>query len=470
MNLPVPWRLFARKLRPPLIGFVIALALLVSLAVSSYWTAEHQAASANWVAHTYNVVSNLHRLYSTVQAAESAQRGFSNSGREEFAAQHRVAEQKIPGQLSTLGRLVTNNPDELHELAVLSSAIDLRLALMRTRLEERRRLGLEALAPTFQNGTGLRLMENVNNAVEKMIQSEDTLLSERRRTLDQARVRSRNLLIGGWAISFLLLAAVFTALLRQMIRASRAEEATLKSNLQLKEANNELRAFSYSVAHDLRAPLRAINGFSRVAIEEAGDGLNQDARGALARITANASMMAQLIDDLLALSKISYQPLKSVRVEMSKLAQEVYDQLIEQESGREVDLELGELPAAVGDPMLLRQVWQNLIGNALKFTRRRLKARIEIGGACAGLDFVTYFVRDNGAGFDMQYGHKLFGAFQRLHRPADFEGTGIGLALVQRIVIRHGGTVWAEGKEDEGARFAFTLPVWNDRQATRSGQ
>lgn len=464
MNLPVPRpRRLVRKLRTPLTGLSVALALLVSLAVSSYRTAEHQAASADWVAHTYDVVSNLHRLYATVQAAESAQRGFSSSGREEFVVKHHAEEQKIPEQLSTLVRLVSDNVDELHQLVLLSTTIDARMALTRTRIDERRRLGAAVLTANLQNGAGLRLMESVNAAVEKMIRTENTLLAERRRTLNEARVRSRNLLIAGWALSILLLAAVFTALVRQMSRAGRAEEATLASNRQLQEANNELRAFSYSVAHDLRAPLRAINGFSRVAIEEAGGGLNEEARAALTRIAANANMMAQLIDDLLALSRISYQPLKSVRVEMSPLAQEVYDQLIEGEPGRKVDFEMGELPAAVGDPMLLRQVWQNLIGNALKFTRRRSDARIEVGGTSAGLDFVTYFVRDNGAGFDMQYGNKLFGAFQRLHRAEDFEGTGIGLALVQRIITRHGGTVWAEGKEDEGARFAFTVPVWGKR-------
>lgn len=464
MNLPVPLRPhLARTLRTPLIGLVIAIALLVSLAVSSYLTAEHQAEAADWVAHTYNVASNLHRLYAMVQTAESAQRGFSNSGREEFATQFHSAEQRIPPQLEMLRWLVSDNPDEFRLLAELRNTIDARIALCRKRLEERRTLGAGALAPALQTGAGLRLMEAVNASVEKMIGSENTLLAERRRTLDLARGRSRNLLIAGWTSSVLLLAAVFTALVRQMMRAGRAEEATLKGNQQLKEANNELRAFSYSVAHDLRAPLRAINGFARVAIEEAGEAINEEARGALTRITASANRMGQLIDDLLALSKISYQPLKSVRVEMVSLAREVYEQMVEAEPGRDIELEIGELPPAVGDPSLLRQVWQNLIGNALKFTRRRPKTRIEIGGASGGLDFVTYFVRDNGAGFDMQYGHKLFGAFQRLHRPADFEGTGIGLALVHRIVARHGGTVWAEGKEDEGARFAFTLPVWSGR-------
>ncbi len=173
-------------------------------------------------------------------------------------------------------------------------------------------------------------------------------------------------------------------------------------------------------------------------------------------------MMAQLIDDLLSLSRIGFQPLEATRIEMTALARSVFEELRAAQTGRDIEFQIADLPPAVGDPSLMRQVWINLIGNALKFTRRRDKVRIEIGGTDAGLDFVTYFVRDNGAGFDMRYAGKLFGAFQRLHQPADFEGTGIGLALVQRIVQRHGGTIWAEGEENVGARFAFTLPEGSD--------
>ena len=171
--------------------------------------------------------------------------------------------------------------------------------------------------------------------------------------------------------------------------------------------------------------------------------------------------MAQLIDDLLSLSRIGFQPLKSTRIEMTALARDVFEELRGTQPGRDIDFQIANLPPAAGDPSLMRQVWVNLIGNALKFTRRRDSVRIEIRGTGAGPEFVTYFVRDNGAGFDMQYAGKLFGAFQRLHRPSDFEGTGIGLALVQRIIQRHGGTIWAEGEENVGARFAFTMPEWN---------
>ena len=171
--------------------------------------------------------------------------------------------------------------------------------------------------------------------------------------------------------------------------------------------------------------------------------------------------MARLIDDLLALSKISYQPLRATKIDMTELAREAFEELREEKNGRVVDCVINELPPASGDPALLRQVWLNLIGNALKFSSMRAKTEIEIGGNVAGPEFATYYIRDNGAGFAMQDATRLFGAFQRLHQPDAYEGTGIGLALVQRIVQRHGGTIWAEGKENEGARFAFTLPEWS---------
>ena len=170
--------------------------------------------------------------------------------------------------------------------------------------------------------------------------------------------------------------------------------------------------------------------------------------------------MGQIIDDLLSLSKISYQPLRTGKVEMNELVRGAYHELAEAQPGRIIECEIGDLPPAAGDPNLLRQVWVNLIGNAIKFTREQKRATIEIGGNMAGPEFATYFIRDNGAGFDMQYAGKLFGAFQRLHRSTEFEGTGIGLALVQRIIHRHGGTIWAEGQPGAGARFAFTLPEW----------
>ena len=306
-------------------------------------------------------------------------------------------------------------------------------------------------------------MSSIRSQVQLMIGEENALLETRLAQLRTIRRRSIVLQSFGGCLSLALLAGVFSSLVRQILRANRAEQETRGSNAQLRDANAEMRAFSYSVAHDLRAPLRAINGFARVLEEDHAASLPADARQSLGRITANTSKMDHLIDDLLALSKVSTQSLHTGKVEMNELVRSVYQEVLETQPDRRVDCRIALLPPAVGDPSLLRQVWYNLIGNALKFTRGRGDTHIEIGGNVAGPEFATYFIRDNGAGFDMRYADKLFGPFQRLHRPTEFEGTGIGLALVHRIIHRHGGTIWAEGEENKGAFFAFTLPEWNEK-------
>ena len=334
--------------------------------------------------------------------------------------------------------------------------------LARTRIEQRQQLGAEALGPRYISPAAAQLMEAIRTGTDAMTGSENALLEKRLRLLERARVRGLSLQTAGGATSLALLLTVFAGLATQTLRTRRAEEEIRRTNAQLEDANKEMRSFSYSVAHDLRAPLRAINGFAQVLVEDCEAQLNDDGKRALSRITANAQTMGILIDDLLTLSKVSYQPLQSGKVEMTEIVRGAYQSLMEGQNGRVVECQIGDLPPAAGDPNLLRQVWMNLIANSLKFTRRCERAHIEIGGNVAGPDFATYFIRDNGAGFDMRYVDKLFGAFQRLHPPAEFEGTGIGLALVQRIVHRHGGAIWAEGKEGDGAMFAFTLPEWEE--------
>jgi PAS domain S-box-containing protein len=235
------------------------------------------------------------------------------------------------------------------------------------------------------------------------------------------------------------------------------EHRVTERTAQLEAANKELEAFSYSVSHDLRAPLRAVNGFAGIVLEDFGSLLPDEGKRYLARIRNGGQQMGQLIDDLLAFSRLSRQTMNRHTVDASKLVKTVLDELKPMwEKEREIDIRLGELPSCHGDPALLKQVWVNLISNAVKYSRGRKPAIVEIGSMCNG-NHNTYFVRDNGTGFDMQYAHKLFGVFQRLHRADEFEGTGVGLAIVQRVVHRHGGRVWAEAKPARGATFYFTL-------------
>lgn len=225
---------------------------------------------------------------------------------------------------------------------------------------------------------------------------------------------------------------------------------------ELQALNHELEAFSYSVTHDLRAPLRSIDGFSKILLEDYASQLDATAQDSLRRIRAATQRMGELIDGMLTLAHVSRAELTREVVDLSALARAIADELHRAEPDRQVDVVVADGLVTAGDARLLRAVLENLMGNAWKFSRQRPRARIEVGVQSAG-DGRAYYVRDDGTGFDMAYVGKLFGVFQRLHGMAEFEGTGIGLATVQRIVRRHGGRVWAEGAVDRGATFYFTL-------------
>ncbi len=234
------------------------------------------------------------------------------------------------------------------------------------------------------------------------------------------------------------------------------EQCVAERTAELEAANKELEAFSYSVSHDLRAPLRAIDGFSRALLEDHSAQIDETGQNYLNRVCAASAHMAQLIDDLLNLSRLSRSEMRSQTVNLSKLAHDIAEKLKEGEPERTVKFSIENDVTAIGDERLLRIALQNLFDNAWKFTSKRERAEISFGQIQDG-EKTEYFVRDNGAGFDMAYADKLFGVFQRLHTTKEFEGTGIGLVTVQRIIHRHGGLIRAEAKVGEGAAFYFTL-------------
>jgi light-regulated signal transduction histidine kinase (bacteriophytochrome) len=242
----------------------------------------------------------------------------------------------------------------------------------------------------------------------------------------------------------------------EIAERARAQEALRHAKAAAEGANRELEAFSYSVAHDLRAPLRSIDGFSQALLEDCAGQLGDDGKKYLKNVRDSAQQMGALIDDLLNLSRVTRAELRREAVDLSALARTVVARLREAEPGRAVEFVVQGGLLTRADPALMDIVLTNLLGNAWKFTGKRAAARIEFG-SLPGEDPPAFFVQDNGAGFDGRYGDKLFGVFQRLHAAHEFEGTGIGLATVQRIVRRHGGRVWAEGEVDRGATFCFTL-------------
>ena len=230
---------------------------------------------------------------------------------------------------------------------------------------------------------------------------------------------------------------------------------------ELEALNAELESFSYSVSHDLRAPVRAVLGYARAIEEDFASVLDDEGRRLLGVVQSEASRMGELIDDLLTFSRLGRQPMQHVPVNMTSLARDVVLEQVRLAGSRESIFDVADLPGVSGDRVLLRQVWANLISNAIKYSSKEVDPQLQIWATLEPAR-VVYHVRDNGVGFDMQYAGKLFGVFQRLHRSDEFPGTGVGLAIVQRIVRRHGGTVWAESRLGEGATFSFALPIGGD--------
>lgn len=293
------------------------------------------------------------------------------------------------------------------------------------------REGLQTIAESADLHERLATLEETQRAILNILED----MNEERTRLNETQIALMNIL--------------------EDVEVERVKAEQARSLLEA--VNRELEAFSYSVSHDLRAPLRAISGFAQAVVEDYAPRLDDEGKRFLGLIQDNAHRMGQLIDDLLTFSRLGRQQLMETQIDLGTLAQAVFDELIAQWPGRKIRLVVRSVPPALGDKAMIRQVLMNLLSNAIKFTRPRQEAVIEFGSVVRR-DQGAYYVKDDGVGFDMQYVGKLFGVFQRLHSIAEFEGTGVGLAIVYRIITRHGGRVWAEGQVDKGATFYFTLP------------
>ena len=235
------------------------------------------------------------------------------------------------------------------------------------------------------------------------------------------------------------------------------EQKVIERTAQLIAVNKELESFSYSVSHDLRAPLRAVHGYARILKEDFGTQLDPEASRVMNNIMNSATKMGQLIDDLLSFSRLGRKELVKITIPMQEMVENLCQESKKEQALRNIAFKINELQPALGDSTAIKQVWVNLISNAVKYSKLKDKTLIEIGSAVKGAEIV-YSIKDNGAGFDMRYAGKLFGVFQRLHSDETFDGTGVGLAIVHRIISKHGGKVWAEGEVNHGATFHFSLP------------
>ncbi|NUS39386.1 MAG: hypothetical protein HOQ02_10240 [Lysobacter sp.] len=443
----------------------MAVAFVVLVVIAGYgMLQERRAADARaYVRHSLAVQETILALEADSAWMEAHQRGFLIGGGAEARALRDRAFADGERKARELARLLADEPVQADNARAAIAALEARHARM---LETGRIVdaqGLEAgraAMPLQGEGSAARVLAGLDamRARQAMLLAGRTALAERQATL------FRMVLSYGTALALAVVVVVSVMMLRQLARNARlgAQLARLhrlqeQRAHELERSNRELEAFSYTISHDLRAPLRHIDGYVRMLQEDAGDGLDGDLRRYLETISESARRMGALIDDLLAYSRLGRKPMECTRLDMNALTERVLE---EAGAGRSpATVAVASLPAAWADPVLLRQAWVNLLSNAIKYSAPRGEAaHIEVSGEREG-DTVRYRIRDNGVGFDMRYADKLFGVFQRMHAQDEFEGTGVGLAIVQQVVERHGGRVSAQATPGEGACFTIELPA-----------
>jgi len=445
------------------LGFSVSLVLVVIIGITSYRSIQRLINDTALDVHSRQTLRATDNLLGAFKDAETGQRGYIITGKEAYLQPYTDAVGQISEQETALRDLVAGDSDQEQRLATVTAEGKAKLTELQRVIDARRNDGFAAAQAIVTAGVGKQLMDQIRTNIAELVRREESLLELRvaaRRESAQSSLRS---VVAGSGIAFVLV-AISSLLIRHDIKVRvRAESLAADLNrqldahaLELEATNKELEAFCYSVSHDLRAPLRSISGFSDALREDCGGTIGQEGTEHLSRICAAADRMGRLIDDLLNLSRVTRADLRKTPVNLSSIAEELMADLREADPQRQVEFVPSPDLVADADVRLIRIVMDNLLRNAWKFTAKKPSARIEFGRG-AGPDAKAFFIRDNGAGFDMKFSDKLFGAFQRLHGNAEFPGTGVGLATVQRIIHRHGGRVWATAQPDDGATFFFTL-------------
>jgi signal transduction histidine kinase len=449
----------------PTMMLILAVALMLAIAVLSDRSLTNVSERTSWVEHTEGVIAVAEDIQSDLVDSETAARGFIITGEAHFIEPHTAARGAVQTKINRLLELMSDNPRQQTRLREVQALAEERLGISDQMIRLQKIGRHQDAVSLVRSEKGMAVMNRVRERIAALKAEEKALLTARVSETENAFTFTRRIIVLGVVLSILLLVFAFVMLaraeahlrLRNAIVERLNDEITHKAT-QIEAANKELEAFSYSVSHDLRAPLRAIDGFSQALLEDYADRLDDQARDHLNRVRAATQRMGHLIDDMLTLSRVTRAEMRRGTVDLSALAADVLAELQKSEPGRKVDWRIESGLVAEGDARQLRVALVNLLGNAWKFTGKTAAARIEFGAMRNADHIMEFFVRDNGVGFDMAYADKLFGAFQRLHLASEFPGTGIGLATVQRIVHRHGGQVRGVGMPGQGATFYFTLP------------
>ena len=440
-----------------------ALMILLSIGVLSFRSTARDEEDRGWVMHTHLVLEKLQAVLIDVTQAETGQQGYLLTGEEKYLEPYQASLGQVHRDIEEVRRLTADNPRQQEAINGLEPLVGERLTRLAGKMEIRKRAGFAAGADAVAKGNSDGLLSGAGERIAEMSSTEERLLKIRLQTAAASTRQMKAVIVLGNGLAIVILFAAGFVIHREACRRNSAEKELKHVNehlehrtAELSDANSELESFSYSVAHDLRAPLRQIAGYSNVLLQDYGPSLNAEARRYLEKVEAGARKMGRLVDDLLSLSKIGRQELSLQKTPLDSLLRQAVEDLAPECSGREVEWQIGDLFSVECDPGLMKQVFVNLLSNAVKYTGKRERAVIQVGQIMRN-NLPVIFVRDNGAGFEMQYVSKLFGVFQRLHKARDFEGTGVGLAIVQRIIRKHGGQIWAEAELDQGATFFFTL-------------
>jgi signal transduction histidine kinase len=499
----------ALKFRRRLGGAGLAFGLILFCAFYFAFRVASETQGMNfWIGHTQEVLGVLSRL--RLERSRMANEIWAYRETKMAVLPQKFQEDKanLEADLAQLKKLTADNPEQQVRLVEVDVILRQQIAQLDRAMQQGPDLPKGAVAGSHDWSLPIMQSERLGQLFEQMEGAERQLLKERTARLQRNTRQTHAVLELSALLSFVTLSAGLYLVQREILKRAlvergmrqaqellgvkydeqhaelshavrdlheqiverraaeekahvlnlELEERVNKRTADLQEMNKEMESFSYSVSHDLRAPLRHLQGFSRILREQFSEQLPEEGRQYLDRIRDASTRMAALVEDLLHISRIGSQVVQHDTVRMNELVQAAKDEALFEASDREIEWRISELPNVQGDALLLRQVLANLIGNAVKFTKKKAHAVIEIGHQREGNEDV-FFVRDNGAGFDMKYADKLFGVFQRLHRQDEFEGTGIGLATVQRILYKHGGRVWPESELDQGATFYFSLPA-----------
>lgn len=442
-----------------LAGFSLVFVGILVITGVSYRNTSIMLVNGRLDGRSHDLLQLLSSIDLAMNEAEDAHRRYLVTGETSYLESYkRVVEQK-PTFADYLRELTRGSTEQEQRAGVLDRMMDKQLSAESKAIALYEQGGFRSVKKMALEGAGRRELGVIHRLIAEM-DSEERLIMNRRVADSAVGTRNTIVLLGmGAFLQLVLLAWVYYLIRHDITERRRVADELQRRGELLEAANKELEAFTYSVSHDLRAPLRHIDGYAALLRKTVEPSLSEKGARYLQTISNAAKQMGQLIDDLLVFSRMGRQEMLRATVNLGQLIKSILADLRPDLHGREISWTIAPLPEVQGDPAMLRQVFVNLLTNAIKFTGTKPKASIEIGVDRPSSAEIVIFVRDNGVGFDMEYASKLFGVFQRLHRADEFEGTGIGLANVRRIVHRHGGRTWAEGVPEEGATFFIALPT-----------